>query len=115
MHIARIVRRLLLRLRALPLGLRWWRLYHAGKGCAAAVLAAPLDAREAVRAACMQASAVAAQAAAEQQSLLARPGPADVAAAAAGMLSDGVELCVRWQPVRRAEGDWWRARWAQRW
>ncbi|KAI7836341.1 hypothetical protein COHA_009800 [Chlorella ohadii] len=92
LHLARLTRRLLLRLRALPLGLRWVGLYQAGTGCAAAVLAAPPDAREAVRAACMQASAAAAQAAAERQSLLALAGTADVAAAAARMEADGVEL-----------------------
>jgi hypothetical protein len=47
----------------------------------------------------MQASAAAAQAAAEQQSLLSMPGPTSVAAAAALMDADGVELCVRCQPI----------------
>lgn len=102
LHFARSARLLLLRLRSLHRAVRWWGLYQAGRSCAAAVLAAPPDAKEAVRAACMQASSVAAQAAAGQQSLLAMPGPADVAAAAAVMDADGVELCVRCQPIRQA-------------
>lgn len=62
------------------------RYYETGRSCAAAVLAAPLQAREAVRAACL-ATAV-------------PPAAQDAASDAAGYAARSVERCLRWQPLR---------------
>lgn len=78
---------LLGRLAALPLWQRWARATAAGRSCAAAVLAAPAHAREAVRAACVQAASVARAAHAEH-------------APAAPSLQHGSQLCLRYQPGR---------------
>ncbi|KAL4858351.1 hypothetical protein ACK3TF_001822 [Chlorella vulgaris] len=56
---------------------------HPSRDCAATVLAAPAAAREAVRSACMAAMAA-------QQSDRVPVAPS---------VADGVELCVRWQPL----------------
>lgn len=101
---ARIKRRLR---RLAPLALL--RAYHrllvpvaAGRTCSAAVLAAPKEAAEAVRAACMAsatatATAAAAAAAARSAALQAAAGSR---AAAAATAAAGAELCLQYQPLR---------------
>ncbi|EFN57205.1 hypothetical protein CHLNCDRAFT_143630 [Chlorella variabilis] len=84
------------------------RAYHrllvpvaAGRTCSAAVLAAPKEAAEAVRAACMAsatatATAAAAAAAARSAALQAAAGSR---AAAAATAAAGAELCLQYQPL----------------
>lgn len=66
------------------------RYYAAGRSCAAAVLAAPPQAREAVRAACLASAEAIADAAVVLE------------AEAAGQATNSAELCMRWQPLRCA-------------
>ncbi|KAL4425420.1 hypothetical protein ABPG75_009436 [Micractinium tetrahymenae] len=86
LNTARRAHALLSWLSALPLWHRWQRAYAAGRSCAAAVLASPAQAREAVRAACMEAAEVVNAAHAER-------------AVAAPSLDHGAQLCLRYQPA----------------
>ena len=71
------------------------RYFTAGRSCAASVLAAPLQAREAVRAACMASEQALAQAGA-----LGDGGDAAAGAPASTAAASHERLCLRWQPLR---------------
>lgn len=77
------------------------RYYDAGRSCAAAVLATPLAAREAVRHACMAATAAAVEPAAAAVSAADEVNGASTPAPELGTF-----LCLRYQPFRWAWRGW---------
>lgn len=80
-------------LRSYCLFQNWAEVLNAGRSCAAAVLAAPAGAREAVRQACMRAAA--AGAGTGLHTLAAQPLPDSLAANSAV----GEQLCLKYQPL----------------